>query len=53
MRHAIETGKIQSGEAGLRSLRKELQEALGMEVDISIIKSGGPFDNGTQMPLPK
>jgi len=53
MQHAIETGKIQSGEAGLRSLRKELQEVLGMEVDISIIKKGGPFDNGTQMPLPE
>jgi Nucleotidyltransferase domain. len=53
MQHAIETGKIQSGEAGLRSLRKELQEALGMEVDISIIKTGEPFDSGTQMPLPK
>ncbi|OKP99462.1 nucleotidyltransferase domain-containing protein [Paenibacillus sp. P46E] len=52
MQHAIETGKIQSGEAGLRSLRQELQKALGMDVDISIVKSGGPFDNGTQIPLP-
>ena len=53
MLNAIETGKIQSGEAGLRSLRKQLQEALGMDVDISIIKSGGPFDNGATINLPK
>lgn len=52
MLHAIETGKIQSGEAGLRNLRKELQDLLGVEVDISIIRIGGAFDNGTQLPLP-
>jgi predicted nucleotidyltransferase len=46
MLHAIETGKIQAGEAGLSSLRKELQQLLGMDVDISIIKQGGAFDNG-------
>ena len=45
MLHAIETGKIQAGEAKLSGLRKELQEILGMEVDISIIKQGGAFDN--------
>ena len=43
--HAIETGKIQAGEAKLSGLRKELQEIFGMEVDISIIKQGGTFDN--------
>ena len=52
MLHAIETGKIQAGEAGLRSLRKELQDALGMEVDISIIRTGGPFDNPPTIPIP-
>ena len=36
MLHAIETGKIQAGEAKLSGLRKELQEIFGMEVDISI-----------------
>jgi predicted nucleotidyltransferase len=53
MLNAIKTGKIQSGEAGLRGLRNQLQEILGMEVDISIIKSGGPFDNGPIINLPK
>jgi hypothetical protein len=51
--HAFQTGKIQAGEAGLSSLRKELQELLGMDVHISIIKEGGPFDNGAQLPINK
>ncbi|WP_027085180.1 pre-toxin TG domain-containing protein [Cohnella panacarvi] len=51
MLHAIETGKIQAGEAGLRSLRQQLQQELGIDVDISIIKSGGAFDNGPYIPL--
>jgi hypothetical protein len=51
MLHAIKTGKIQAGEAGLRSLRKELKRTLGMNVDISIIKKGGPFDKGPYMKL--
>lgn len=45
MLHAMETGKIQAGEAGLRSLRKALEAQLDMEVDLSIIRRGGPFDN--------
>ena len=52
MLHAIDTGKIQAGEAGLRSLRKELEEVFGMEVDISIIEIGGPFDNPPFIELP-
>ena len=44
MLHAIETGNIQAGEAGLRGLRKELEEIFEMDVDISIIE-GGAFDN--------
>lgn len=51
MQHAIKTGKIQAGEAGLRDVRKNLEKLLGMDVDISIIKKGGPFDNGTQIPI--
>jgi predicted nucleotidyltransferase len=50
--HAVETGKIQSGEAGLSALRKQLERDLNMEVDISIIRAGGKFDNGPQLPLP-
>jgi len=38
MLHAIETGNIQAGEAGLRGLRKELEEIFEMDVDISIIE---------------
>ncbi|MEB3801691.1 nucleotidyltransferase domain-containing protein [Flavobacterium columnare] len=53
MLHAIETGKIQAGEAKLSGLRKEMQEFLGMDVDISIIKTGGKFDNGAQIPISK
>ncbi|CAN5249363.1 hypothetical protein BH11BAC6_BH11BAC6_03180 [soil metagenome] len=53
MQNAIETGKIQSGEAGLRKLRKELETLLRKDVDISLIKKGGKFDNGHQLPLPK
>lgn len=44
MEHAIKTGKIQAGEAGLSGLRRSLEGQLGMDVDISIIQSGGPFD---------
>lgn len=51
MQRAIETGKIQAGEAGLRPLRKTLQSQLGMDVDISVVRIGGPFDNGTMIPL--
>lgn len=38
MLHAIETGKIQAGEAKLSGLRKLLQEIFGMDVDVSIIR---------------
>jgi hypothetical protein len=51
MQHAIETGKIQSGEAGLRGVRKELEDQLNMPVDISVIREGGPFDQGPFVPL--
>jgi hypothetical protein len=51
MQHARQTGKIQAGEAGLRSLRKALETDLGMEVDIAIIQEGGPFDVGPYLPL--
>jgi YD repeat-containing protein len=44
LQNAIETGKIQSGEAGLRPLRKQLESQLGIDVDISVIKQGGAFD---------
>ncbi|WP_030395652.1 nucleotidyltransferase domain-containing protein [Kitasatospora purpeofusca] len=42
---AVESGKIQAGEAGMRGLRKLLARTLGMKVDLSVIRIGGPFDN--------
>ncbi|MEU6176090.1 DUF6531 domain-containing protein [Streptantibioticus parmotrematis] len=42
---AVRTGKIQAGEAGLSGLRRKLEAQLGMDVDLSIIRQGGPFDN--------
>ena len=51
MLHAIQTGKIHSGEAGLRGLRKQLEKSLGFDVDISVIRRGGPFDQGPRIPL--
>jgi hypothetical protein len=52
MQHAAQTGKIQSGELGLRGLRKELERELGKEVDISVIRVGGEFDRGPFVPVP-
>ncbi|MEU6523939.1 putative T7SS-secreted protein [Streptomyces sp. NPDC046924] len=52
MQWAIETGKIQAGEAGLRGVRKQLEASLGMEVDVSIIRHGGPFDNPPFIEVP-
>ena len=49
--HARQTGKIHSGEAGLRSLRKALEKDLGMPVDVSVIREGGPFDSGPYVAL--
>ena len=53
MLHAEQTGKIQSGEAGLRSLRRELEKELGMDVDISAILKEGAFDNAPMIPISK
>ena len=49
--HAMAMGKIQSGEAGLRGLRHRIEAYLGMDVDISVIRRGGPFDQGTRIPI--
>ena len=51
MLHAIETGKIQAGEAKLSGLRKQLEEIFGIDVDISIIREGGIFDNPPFIPF--
>jgi hypothetical protein len=53
MQRAIETGKIQRGELGLSGVGKSIQRELGgMEVDISVIRVGGPFDKGPFILLP-
>jgi Nucleotidyltransferase domain len=51
MQHARESGKIQSGEAGLRSLRRELESVLNLPIDLSVIRIGGPFDRGPYLSL--
>ena len=51
MQHAIKVGKINSGRAGFSGIKENLQTLLGMKVDISIIKKGGAFDNGAQIPV--
>jgi hypothetical protein len=47
----MEVGKITAGYARpkLSSLREELQEIIGMKVDVSIILKGGEFDAGASM----
>jgi hypothetical protein len=45
MQRAAQTGKIQAGEAGLSRLRRLLEAQLDMDVDLSIIRRDGPFDN--------
>ncbi|NUT52073.1 MAG: hypothetical protein HOV94_32980, partial [Saccharothrix sp.] len=52
MNHAIATGKIQAGELGLSGFRKTLKADLGMEVDLSVIRVGGPFDNPPFVQVP-
>lgn len=38
MQHAIEVGKLDSGEAALCAVKKDIIKLTGMDVDISIIK---------------
>jgi RHS repeat-associated protein len=52
LQRATETGKIQTGELGLRGPRNEAQRLLGLQkVDLSVIKARGPFDQGPFMEL--
>ncbi|MET8406154.1 RHS repeat-associated core domain-containing protein [Streptomyces sp900116325] len=46
--HAVEYGKITAGDVKprLSNIRNQLQEQLGMKVDLSVIKIGGDFDKG-------
>ena len=49
--HALETGKIQSGELRLRALRQSLSTEFGVRIDISVVCSGRAFDRGPWIPL--
>ncbi|MGB8699901.1 MAG: hypothetical protein WCD18_10840, partial [Thermosynechococcaceae cyanobacterium] len=51
MLHASEVGKVTAGDTRpkLSSLRKQLEELIGKEVDISIIRVGGEFDAGATL----
>ena len=51
MQYSIQNGIIQTGEAKLRDLRDNIQKLTGMNVQVSIIKQGGAFDNGAQIPI--
>ena len=51
MLHARAQGKIQTGELGLSGLRRELEQLLGMKVQISVVRVNGPFDRGPYIPL--
>lgn len=49
--YAIRSGKITSTWADLSDYKKELKEAMGFKIDISIIRINGKFDNGVQIPF--
>lgn len=52
--HAIENGIIHRGEARLSSTGEAIKNVInGIKVDFSVIQQGGPFDNGTQITVPK
>ncbi len=51
MLHAAAVGKITARHAGLSRFRDEAAERLGMKIDLSVIRSGGPFDGTPNTPL--
>lgn len=51
MQHAIDTGKIQTGEARLRREAEAIEAITGKDVQISIIKKGGQFDQPPYIPI--
>lgn len=50
IQHGINVGKLQRGEIGLRAVGKQMQEMLGVDIDISVIRIGGEFDQGPWYP---
>jgi hypothetical protein len=51
MMHAMESGKISGGEAGLSGTAREVASDTGKKVQISVIRKDGPFDAGPIVPL--
>lgn len=51
--NALRNGIIQAGEARWSRVRVELEQALGMKVDLSMIQIGGAFDRGPYIPVPR
>ncbi len=49
--YAAQNGIIQRGELGLSGFGRQLEREIGMDVDISVIRAGGPFDTGPRIPL--
>jgi hypothetical protein len=52
LERALETGKLPSGDVGLRSLRRELEGELSMDVHLSVIRAGSSFDQRPFIPIP-
>jgi RHS repeat-associated protein len=52
MLNAIRTGKIQAGEAGVSGVRRSLEALLDVDVDLSVVRIGGPFDTGPFIAVP-
>jgi hypothetical protein len=44
-------GRLHTREAGLRGLRRQLESTLGRDVDLSVIRQGGPFDSEPWLPV--
>lgn len=49
--HAIEVGKLSAGRIRLSTFVTQLEEIIGLDVQLSIIRAGGRFDNGPQSAL--
>jgi hypothetical protein len=47
---AVDNGIIQTGEARMSALAAAIRSELGFPIQISVVRSGGRFDNGPQIP---
>jgi hypothetical protein len=51
LQYSQENGIIQRGEARLTQTGKALESQLGMDVDLSVVRKGGGFDQGPSTPM--